>query len=95
MLWFEQWMEWWIWLIPSWHVVFESIKNRILGVDCLGQHVPPCIRYGTTYLLIRNAIDGVSYSVEWGLTSFFVTYFVICLNRMVQEGPFAGESLAL
>jgi hypothetical protein len=27
--------------------------------------------------------------------SYFVTYFVICLNHMVQEGPFAEESLAL
>jgi hypothetical protein len=24
-----------------------------------------------------------------------VTYFVICLNHMVQEWPFVGESLAL
>jgi hypothetical protein len=24
-----------------------------------------------------------------------VTYFVICLNHMVQEGLFAGKSLAL
>jgi hypothetical protein len=24
-----------------------------------------------------------------------VTYFVTCLNHVVQEGPFAGESLAL
>jgi hypothetical protein len=27
--------------------------------------------------------------------SYFVTYFVIYLNHMVQEGPFARESLAL
>jgi hypothetical protein len=27
--------------------------------------------------------------------SYFVTYFVICQNHMVQEGPFAGKSLAL
>jgi hypothetical protein len=33
MLWFEQWLEWWTWLKPSWHVVLESAKDRILGVD--------------------------------------------------------------
>jgi hypothetical protein len=27
--------------------------------------------------------------------TYFVTYFVIYLNHMVQEGPFAGKSLAL
>jgi hypothetical protein len=53
------------------------------------------VRYETTCLLISNIISGVSYSVEWGLASFFVSYFVICLNHMVQEGPFARESLAL
>jgi hypothetical protein len=80
-------------------VVFKSAKDRILGVDTLGQHVPPRVWYGTTCLLIRNAIGSVSCSVEWGLAtlfvSYFVTYFVICLNHMVQEGPFARESLAL
>jgi hypothetical protein len=51
--------------------------------------------YGMACLLIRNVICCVSFSVEWGCASFFVTYFVICLNHMVQEGPFTGESLAL
>jgi hypothetical protein len=64
MLWFEQWLEWWRWLILSWHVVLESAKDRIFGVDTLGQHVPPRVRYGTNYLLIRNGIGCVSYSVE-------------------------------
>jgi hypothetical protein len=40
MLWFEQWLEWWRLLIPSWHVVLESAMDQILGVDTLGQHVP-------------------------------------------------------
>jgi hypothetical protein len=26
---------------------------------------------------------------------YFVTYFVICLNQMVQEGTFVQETLAL
>jgi hypothetical protein len=99
MLWFEQRLEWWRWLILSWHVVLESAKDRILGVDTPGQHVSPHIRYEMTFLLIRNAIGCVSFSVEWGLASFFVSYFVtdfvIYLNHMVKEGPFARESLAL
>jgi hypothetical protein len=49
-----------------WFVMLESSKDRILGVDTLGQHVPPHIRYGTTCLLIRYDIGYVSCSVEWG-----------------------------
>jgi hypothetical protein len=49
-----------------WFVMLESAKDRILGVNTTGQHVTPRVRYGTTYLLIRNTICGVSYSVEWG-----------------------------
>jgi hypothetical protein len=60
--------------------------------------VPPHVRYGMDCLLIRNAIGSVSCSVEWGLAtlfvSYFATYFVIFLSHMVQEGPFAGESIA-
>jgi hypothetical protein len=71
-------------------VVLESAKDQILGVDTPEQHVPPCVRYGTTCLLIRNTIGSVSCSVEWGLTS----YFVKRLTYMVQEGPFVGETVA-
>jgi hypothetical protein len=60
MLWFEQWLEWWGWLIPSWHVVLESAKDRTLGVDTPGQHVPPRVRNGAACLLIRNTICYVS-----------------------------------
>jgi hypothetical protein len=91
MLWFEQWSEWWRWLIPSWHVVLEYAKEQILGVDILIQHVPPCVQYGMTCLLIRNIIGSVSFSVDWGMTSYFVKY----LTHMVQEGSFVRESLAL
>jgi hypothetical protein len=49
-----------------WFVMLESAKGRILGVDTLGQHVPPHVQYGTTCLLIRYAIGYVSSSVEWG-----------------------------
>jgi hypothetical protein len=80
MLWFEQWLEWWRWLIPSWHVVLKSAKDRILGVDTLGQHVPPYVRYGTAFLLITNTIRCVSCLDEWGLAWDFTQ------AHMVQEG---------
>jgi hypothetical protein len=83
------------WLIPSCLVVLESAKDRVLGVDTIGQHVPPRIRYEMTYLLIMNTIGNVSCSIELGLSSYFVTYFVICLNHMVQEGTFVRKTLAL
>jgi hypothetical protein len=66
MLWFEQWLDWWRWLIPSWHVVLKSANDQILGVDTPGQHVLPRVQCGMTCLLIRNTIVCVSYSVEWG-----------------------------
>jgi hypothetical protein len=81
-----------------WFVVLESTKERILGVDTPGQHVSPRVRCGRGCLLIRNAIGCVSYSVEWGwhhtLLSVFVTYFVNCLNHMVQEGLFCVRNLS-
>jgi hypothetical protein len=67
MLWFEQWMEWWRWLTPSWHVVLESAMDQILGVDTPGQHVPPRVQYGVACLLIMNIIGCVSCSEEWEL----------------------------
>jgi hypothetical protein len=74
-----------------WLVMLESAEVWILGVDTLGQHVSPRVRYGTACLLIRYAIGGVSFSVEWGwllsLWPIFVTFYVNCLNNMVQKGP--------
>jgi hypothetical protein len=51
-----------------WLVVLETVKDRVLGVDTPGQQVTPCVRYGTTCLLIRNAIGCESCSVVWGKT---------------------------
>jgi hypothetical protein len=31
-----------------WIVMLKSAKDRILGVDTPGQHVPPRVRYGMT-----------------------------------------------
>jgi hypothetical protein len=36
-----------------------------MGVDTLGQQVPPRVRYGTAYLLIRDAVGCVPCSDEW------------------------------
>jgi hypothetical protein len=83
----------------KWFVMLESTKDWILGVDTPGQHVSPHVRYGMAWLLIRNTIGCVSCSIEWGwhhtLWSFIVTYFVNCLNHMLQKGVFAWETLAL
>jgi hypothetical protein len=49
-----------------WLVMLESAKDQILGVDPLGQHVPPRVQYGMDCLLIRYAIGCVLCSVEWG-----------------------------
>jgi hypothetical protein len=71
--------------------MLESAKDRIFGVDTPEQHVPPCVRYGMTCLLIRNTIGSVSCSVEWEFASYFVAYFVKCLTHMVQEGHLLGK----
>jgi hypothetical protein len=47
-----------------WFVMLESAKDRVLGVDTLGQQVSPRVRYGTACLLIRDAVGSVPYSDE-------------------------------
>jgi hypothetical protein len=47
-----------------WFVMLESAKDRVIGVDTPGQHVPTCVRYGTTCLVIRDAVGSVPYSDE-------------------------------
>jgi hypothetical protein len=48
-----------------WMVMLESAKDRVLGVDTLGQQVPPRVRYGTSCLLIRDDVGSVPCSNEW------------------------------
>jgi hypothetical protein len=45
--------------------MLESAKNRVIGVDTPGQQVPPRVRYGTAYLLIRDDVGSVPCSDEW------------------------------
>jgi hypothetical protein len=48
-----------------WFVMLESAKDRVIGVDTLGQQVSPCVRYGTACLLIRDVVGSVSCLDEW------------------------------
>jgi hypothetical protein len=48
-----------------WYVMLKSTKDRVIGVDTPGQQVSSCVWYGTTCLLIRDAVESVSYSDEW------------------------------
>jgi hypothetical protein len=48
-----------------WLVMLESAKDRVIGVDTPGKQVPSCVRYGTTCLLIRDAVGSVPCSDEW------------------------------
>jgi hypothetical protein len=75
-------------------VMLKSTKDRILGVDTPGQHVPPHVRYGTACLLIRYARGCVSCSVEWGWHHTLWSVFVNSLNHMVQEGVFCVGNLS-
>jgi hypothetical protein len=45
-------------------VMLEFAKDRVVGVDTPGQQVPPHVRYGTTCLLIRDAVGSVPCSDE-------------------------------
>jgi hypothetical protein len=47
-----------------WLVMLKSAKDRVIGVDTLGQQVPPHVRYGTTCLLIRDVVGSVPCSDE-------------------------------
>jgi hypothetical protein len=48
-----------------WLVMLESAKDRVIEVDTPGQQVPPRVWYGTTCLLIKDAVRSVSCSDEW------------------------------
>jgi hypothetical protein len=48
-----------------WYVMLESAKDRVIGADTPGQQVPPHLQYGTTCLVIRDAVGSVPCSDEW------------------------------
>jgi hypothetical protein len=47
-----------------WYVMLKSAKDHVIGVDTPGQQVSLCVRYGTTCLLIRDAVGCVPCSDE-------------------------------
>jgi hypothetical protein len=47
-----------------WFVMLESAKDRVIGLDTPGQQVTSRVRYGTTRLLIRDAVGSVPCSNE-------------------------------
>jgi hypothetical protein len=51
-----------------WLVMLESSKDRVLGVDTSGQHVPPRVRYEMACLLIMDVVGSVPYSEEWKIS---------------------------
>jgi hypothetical protein len=48
-----------------WFVMLESAKDRVIGVDTLGQQVSPHVRYETACLLIRDVVGSMPCSDEW------------------------------
>jgi hypothetical protein len=48
-----------------WFVMLESAKDRVIGVDTLGQQVSPRVWYGMACLLIRDDVGSVPCSDEW------------------------------
>jgi hypothetical protein len=48
-----------------WFVMPKYTKDRVIGVDTPVQQVPPRVRYGTTCLLIRDAVRSVPCSDKW------------------------------
>jgi hypothetical protein len=48
-----------------WFVMLEFTKDRVIGVDTLGQEVSPRIRYRMSCLLIRDDVGSVPCSDEW------------------------------
>jgi hypothetical protein len=48
-----------------WLVKLKSAKDRVLGVDTLGQQVPARVRYVMACLLIRDVVESVPCSDEW------------------------------
>jgi hypothetical protein len=70
-----------------WFVTFESAKDRILGVDTPGQHLPPCVQYGMACLLIRCAIGCV------GMAPIFVISLCDILCELPEPRGAKGATL--
>jgi hypothetical protein len=51
-----------------WIVMLKFAKDRVLGVDTIGQQVPPHVWYGMACLLIRDVVGCESCSTVSGKT---------------------------
>jgi hypothetical protein len=51
-----------------WFVMLKSAKNRVIGVDTLEQQAPLRVWYGTSYLLIMDAVGSVPCLNEWEIS---------------------------
>jgi hypothetical protein len=65
-----------------WRVMLESAKDRVLEVDTIGQHVPPCVRYGMACWLMRKALVSLSYRSA----RLVCLYLRDCKVQEVSEG---------
>jgi hypothetical protein len=45
--------------------MLESAKDRVIGVDTLGQQVLPHVQYGMACLLIKDTVGSVPCLDEW------------------------------
>jgi hypothetical protein len=70
-----------------WIVMLESTKDQILGVDILGQQVPPRVQYGTACLLIRDDVGSVPYSDEWELASLLAWAHTVQVGSWYHDYP--------
>jgi hypothetical protein len=48
-----------------WFVMLKSAKDRVIGVDTIGQQVSSRVQYGTACLLIMDAVESAHCSDEW------------------------------
>jgi hypothetical protein len=71
-----------------WFVMLESAKDRVLGVDTLGQWVSPCVRSGMACLLIRDVVDCESCLVVWGKTQDVIRS-TRCKRGLIHEETLA------
>jgi hypothetical protein len=75
-----------------WLVMLKSAKNRILGVDPPGEHVPPRVQYGTACLLIRYVIGCVMLS--WvGMAPVYVTRLCDILCELPEPHSAKGATM--
>jgi hypothetical protein len=72
-----------------WFVMFESAKDRVIGVDTPGQQVPPRVWYGMACLLIRDVVGRVPCSDEWefGVVTLLGSHGVrgVVVSRLPRE----------